>query len=278
MPGSPTDGEGAASRRRPGRDYLWFVDLALGQMAAIVEELGDDLANRRPPVPRRQLGLRHPDPLPGRHGVLGRRHGGRAPDSRATAPPSSRPAATSPSCCGGPSRPAAGCARTSPGSTRRPRRPTSGPTPTTRCPTPRPRAPCWCTSSRSCSSTWARWSSPATLSWRPASMSDDCAPGVPIACSLDAGSLGERVEEWRALVASSVVSVELRRHGGAPGPGRLRRRPDGGGVAGPAREAVLPLLRRVSIGPGSRSTHAVAARCPDGAEEVLAAFVAMLRS
>ena len=30
-------------------DYLWFVDLALGEMAAIVEELGDELANRRPP-------------------------------------------------------------------------------------------------------------------------------------------------------------------------------------------------------------------------------------
>jgi hypothetical protein len=29
-------------------DYLWFVDLALSKMAAIVEDLGDDLANRRP--------------------------------------------------------------------------------------------------------------------------------------------------------------------------------------------------------------------------------------
>jgi len=28
---------------------LWFVDLALSEMAAIVESLGDDLANRRPP-------------------------------------------------------------------------------------------------------------------------------------------------------------------------------------------------------------------------------------
>jgi hypothetical protein len=30
-------------------DYLWFVDLALGEMAKIVEELGDDMVNRRPP-------------------------------------------------------------------------------------------------------------------------------------------------------------------------------------------------------------------------------------
>lgn len=30
----------------------------------------------------------------------------------------------------------------------------------------------------------------------------------PIACSLDATSLGERAGEWRALVASSVVSVQ----------------------------------------------------------------------
>ena len=42
----------ARSRRRSTsrrRDYLWFVDLALREMAGIVEQLGDDLANRRPP-------------------------------------------------------------------------------------------------------------------------------------------------------------------------------------------------------------------------------------
>jgi hypothetical protein len=31
---------------------------------------------------------------------------------------------------------------------------------------------------------------------------------VPIACSLDAASLGARADEWRALVTSSVTSVE----------------------------------------------------------------------
>jgi hypothetical protein len=32
-------------------DYLWFADLALRAMARIVADLGDDLANRRPPFP-----------------------------------------------------------------------------------------------------------------------------------------------------------------------------------------------------------------------------------
>ena len=48
MPGSPTDSEGLAPVAVAAGDYLWFVDLALGGMTAIVEELGDDLANRRP--------------------------------------------------------------------------------------------------------------------------------------------------------------------------------------------------------------------------------------
>jgi hypothetical protein len=49
MPGSPTDGDGPGSIAVSAGDYLWFVDLALSTMAGIVEELGDDLANRRPP-------------------------------------------------------------------------------------------------------------------------------------------------------------------------------------------------------------------------------------
>jgi hypothetical protein len=32
-------------------DYLWFADLALRGMARIVADLGDELANRRPPLP-----------------------------------------------------------------------------------------------------------------------------------------------------------------------------------------------------------------------------------
>ena len=53
MPGSRTDSE------RPGShpvaveaaDYLWFADLALRGMARIVTDLGDEMANLRPPFP-----------------------------------------------------------------------------------------------------------------------------------------------------------------------------------------------------------------------------------
>jgi hypothetical protein len=49
MPGLPTDDGGPALVAVAANDYLWFVDLALDGMAVIVDELGDDLANRRPP-------------------------------------------------------------------------------------------------------------------------------------------------------------------------------------------------------------------------------------
>ena len=51
MPGSPTEGEGAAPVAVPASDYLWFVDQALDGMVAIVRQLGDDRANRRPGPP-----------------------------------------------------------------------------------------------------------------------------------------------------------------------------------------------------------------------------------
>ena len=51
MPGSPTDARGR--RAHPvavaPADYLWFCDLALRGMARIVTDLGDELANSRPP-------------------------------------------------------------------------------------------------------------------------------------------------------------------------------------------------------------------------------------
>ena len=49
MPGSPTEGGEPGAVAVSAADYLWFVDLALGEMAGIVEELGDELVNRRPP-------------------------------------------------------------------------------------------------------------------------------------------------------------------------------------------------------------------------------------
>jgi hypothetical protein len=47
MPGSPTDGAVAVS----AADFLWFADLALDIMSTIAVELGDELANRRPNLP-----------------------------------------------------------------------------------------------------------------------------------------------------------------------------------------------------------------------------------
>jgi hypothetical protein len=49
MPGSPTEGAGGHLTVAVA-DYLWFADRALSQMVDIVETLGDDLANRRPPL------------------------------------------------------------------------------------------------------------------------------------------------------------------------------------------------------------------------------------
>jgi hypothetical protein len=53
MPGSPADRPGPAPGDLVVRadDYLWFADLALGEMARIVEGLGDELANEVPPLP-----------------------------------------------------------------------------------------------------------------------------------------------------------------------------------------------------------------------------------
>ncbi len=53
MPGSPTEPEGprAHSVALARADYLWFADLALNGMARILTDLGDELANRRPPFP-----------------------------------------------------------------------------------------------------------------------------------------------------------------------------------------------------------------------------------
>jgi Protein of unknown function (DUF664) len=49
MPGSPTDALDDGRVAVTAEHYLWFADLALDQMARILGELGDELANRRPP-------------------------------------------------------------------------------------------------------------------------------------------------------------------------------------------------------------------------------------
>ena len=106
--------------------------------------------------------------------------------------------------------------------------------------------------------------------------SGDDGAGAPIACSLDAASLGERADEWRALMASSVASVQS--DGTAV---RLVLRDSEAALA-----AAVSLAQRekqccpffdVSIGlEADRRTLVLAV--PDGAEEVLAAFVAVLRT
>jgi hypothetical protein len=98
---------------------------------------------------------------------------------------------------------------------------------------------------------------------------------VPIACSLDAATFAERGEEWRALVSSSAVtSVEA-------GASAVRL------VLGDSEDALttaVTLAQRekqccpffdVSVAlQADRRTLILAV--PDGAEEALAAFVALL--
>ena len=100
---------------------------------------------------------------------------------------------------------------------------------------------------------------------------------VPIACSLDAASFQERAEEWRALVRSSAVtSVSAQ-----PGDTAVRL------VLGDSDDALttaVDLAQRekhccpffdVSVALDSDRRTLILA-VPDGAEDVLAAFVALL--
>jgi uncharacterized damage-inducible protein DinB len=50
MPGSPAEPPSGHVVLRAA-DYRWFADLALGEMARIVEDLGDELANEAPALP-----------------------------------------------------------------------------------------------------------------------------------------------------------------------------------------------------------------------------------
>jgi hypothetical protein len=98
---------------------------------------------------------------------------------------------------------------------------------------------------------------------------------VPIACTLDAGALGDRVHEWRALVASSVVTVES----------------DSRSVRLFLRDSDDALLAAASLGAREKAccaffdvaieiepdVRALRLTVPDGAEEVLAAFAELLK-
>jgi hypothetical protein len=98
---------------------------------------------------------------------------------------------------------------------------------------------------------------------------------VPIACTLDAGALEDRGDEWRALVASSVVGVES----------------DASSVRLLLRDSDAALLAAAALGAREKEccaffdvaieiradTRVLRLSVPDGAEEVLADFAEMLR-
>ncbi len=99
---------------------------------------------------------------------------------------------------------------------------------------------------------------------------------VPIACSLDTGSLAERVEEWQALVASSVVDVDVDADATT-----VRLVLDDSPASLVAAASLGQREKRcctffdvaIELGPDSRT---LSLRVPPGAEDALAAFVALL--
>ena len=106
-------------------------------------------------------------------------------------------------------------------------------------------------------------------------MSADPCGDTPIACSLDAGSMAERIGEWQALVATSVDAVVSE-----PTAVHLALEPSDRALL-----AAVNLAQRekqccpffdvtVDIGAEQRT---LSLRVPEGAEEALAAFAAMLR-
>jgi hypothetical protein len=100
------------------------------------------------------------------------------------------------------------------------------------------------------------------------------AGAVPIACTLDAASLAERAGEWRALVASSVASVEA----GATSV-RLVLHESEAALAAAAsigqREKRCCTFFAVSIDI-EVDRRALVLTVPAGAEEAMATFVALL--
>jgi hypothetical protein len=96
----------------------------------------------------------------------------------------------------------------------------------------------------------------------------------PIVCRLDAGSLTERIDEWRVFVASSVVEVES----------------DATSVHLVLRDSEAALVAAVSLGQREKQCceffevtidigsdrRALTLRVPDGAEEAMVTFVALV--
>lgn len=97
---------------------------------------------------------------------------------------------------------------------------------------------------------------------------------VPIACSLDAAVLADRVQEWRALIATSVVSVVVE-----PTAVHLALEPSDAalleavGLAQREMQCCPFFDVRVDIGVQQRT---LSLSVPEGAEEAMTTFVAML--
>jgi hypothetical protein len=106
-------------------------------------------------------------------------------------------------------------------------------------------------------------------------MSADPCAETPIACSLDAASSADRVEEWRALVAASVIEVRSE-----PATVHLVLESSATALVAAAdlaqREKQCCPFFDVAIDIGAER-RTLSLRVPDGAEEAMATFVAMLR-
>ena len=97
----------------------------------------------------------------------------------------------------------------------------------------------------------------------------------PIACALDAGSLAERIAEWRALTAASVHAIDA----DATSVRLVLDDSDAALAAavslGQREKRCCPFFEvGVELGPESRS---LCLRVPPDAADALAAFVEMLR-
>jgi hypothetical protein len=105
-------------------------------------------------------------------------------------------------------------------------------------------------------------------------VSAECGADEPIACSLGTEALADRVEDWRALVATYVVTVDA-------GPTSVRLVL---GQSGPALVRAVELAQRekqccpffdIALDIGARQ-RTLSLRVPEGAEEAMATLVAML--
>lgn len=105
-------------------------------------------------------------------------------------------------------------------------------------------------------------------------MSADPCADTPIACSLDAGSLADRVGEWQALVATSVIAIEA-----VPTAVHLVLEDSDQALVAAVelaqREKQCCPFFEVAMHIGTQQ-RTLTLGVPDGAEEAMATFVAML--